>query len=149
MTLKDRITADLKQAMRQRDQNVLTTLRLLQTAIRYEEVEKGRPLDDDEVVAVAARQAKQRRESIDAFRAAGRQDLVEPEEAQLQVLLGYLPQQMSTAEIEQAAREAIEEVGATGPGDLGAVMRVLMPRLKGKADGAMVNQVVRNLLASR
>ncbi len=148
MTLKEKLSDDLKQAMRDRDENRKIALRLLRAAIVNEEVAVQHPLDDAEVQAVALRQARQRRESIDAFRSAGRQDLVAPEEAQLQVLQAYLPQQMSREEIEQAAREAVARVGATGPADLGAVMRDLMPRLKGRADGSLVNQVVREILAA-
>ncbi len=149
MALKDKLSADLKQAMRDRDENRLVALRLLRAGIVNEEVEKQHPLDDSEIQAVVARQVKQRRESIEAFRAGGREDLVKQEEAQLRVLMEYLPQQMSREEIEAAAREAISEVGAKGPGDLGAVMRVLMPRLKGRAEGSLVNQVVRELLGAR
>jgi uncharacterized protein YqeY len=149
MTLQDKLSADLKQAMRDRDQNRLVALRMLRAAIVNKEVEVGHPLDDAEVMVIAAREARERRESIEAFRAGKREDLVRQEEAQLQILQDYMPQQMSREEVEQAAREAIAETGAAGPGDLGAVMRVLMPRLKGKADGALVNQVVRELLATR
>lgn len=148
MTLQDKLTADLKQAMRDREENRLIALRLLRAAIVNEEIEKGHPLDDDEVMAIAARQAKQRRESIEAFRAGHREDLVQQEQAQLEVLQAYLPQQMTRAEVEQAAREAIAATGASGPGDLGSVMRVLMPSLKGRADGALVSQIVRELLAA-
>ncbi len=149
MTLKDKLSDDLKQAMREQDENRKVALRLLRAAIVNEEVEKGHPLDDAEVQAVALRQARQRREAIEAFRAGGREDLAAAEEAQLQVLQAYLPQQMSRAEVEQAARESIARVGATGPGDIGAVMRDLMPRLKGRAEGSLANQVVKELLAAR
>ena len=148
MTLKDKLSDDLKQAMREQDENRKVALRLLRAAIVNEEVEKGHPLDDAEVQAVALRQAKQRREAIEAFRAGGREDLVAAEESQLQVLWDFLPQQMSREEIERAARESIARVGASGPGDLGAVMRDLMPRLKGRAEGSLVNQVVKELLAA-
>lgn len=149
MSLKEKLSDDLKQAMRERDENRKIALRLLRAAIVNEEVAVQHPLDDAEVMAVAARQAKQRRESIDAFRSGGRQDLVAAEEAQLQVLQAYLPQQMSREEVEQAAREAIARVGASGPADLGLVMRDLMPRLRGRADGSVVNQVVKEVLAAR
>ena len=149
MTLKEKLSADLKQAMRDHDENRKVALRLLRAAIVNEEVDKGHPLDDAEVMAVAAGQARQRRESIEAFRSAGREDLARQEEAQLQVLRDYLPEQMSREEVEQAAREAIAAVGATGPKDVGPVMRELMPRLKGKAEGSLVNQVVRELLGAR
>ncbi len=149
MSLQDRLSADLKQAMRDRDQSRLVALRLLRAAIVNQEVDKGHPLNDAEVLAVVAREVKMHRESIDAFRAGGRQDLVAEQEAQLQVLLAYLPQQMSREEIVQLARESIAALGATGPGDMGTVMRDLMPRIKGKAEGSLVNQVVRELLSAR
>lgn len=149
MTLKDKLSDDLKQAMREQDENRKVALRLLRAAIVNEEVEKGHPLDDAEVQAVALRQARQRREAIEAFRAGGREDLAAAEEAQLQVLQAYLPQQMSREEVEQAARESIARVGAKGPADIGAVMRDLMPRLKGRAEGSLANQVVKELLAAR
>lgn len=149
MSLKEKLSDDLKQAMREQDENRKIALRLLRAAIVNEEVAVQHPLDDAEVMAVAARQAKQRRESIDAFRSGGRQDLVAAEEAQLQALQPYLPQQMSRDQVEQAVREAVARVGATGPADLGPVMRDLMPRLRGRADGSLVNQVVKEVLAAR
>jgi uncharacterized protein len=148
MSLQDKLSADLKQAMRDRDENRKVAFRLLRAAIVNTEVEVGHSLDDAEVQVVATRQAKQRRESIDAFRAGGRMDLVDAEEAQLKAIEEYLPPQMSRAEIEQAARETIAALGATGPAQMGAVMRELQPRLKGKADGALVSQVVRELLGA-
>lgn len=148
-SLEDRLSAELKQAMRDRDQTRLVALRLFRAAVVNEQKEKGRPLSDDEVMEVAGKQVKQRRESIEAFRSGGREDLARQEEAELQVLQSYLPEQLSRQEVVQAAREAIAEVGAAGPGDLGKVMRALMPRLKGRADGATVNQVVRELLAAQ
>ncbi|HOG45637.1 MAG TPA: GatB/YqeY domain-containing protein [Anaerolineae bacterium] len=149
MSLQDKLADDLKQAMRERDENRKIALRLLRAGIVNEEVEKGHRLDDAEVMAVAARQAKQRRDSIEAFRAGGREDLVAQEEAQLRVLQDYLPQQMSREEIEQAARESIARTGAAGPAGMGAVMRDLMPRLKGKAEGSLVSQVVKELLSAQ
>ncbi len=149
MALKEQLSADLKQAIRDRDESRKDALRLLLTAIAYEEVEKGHPLDDAEVVAVVSRQARQHRESIEAYRLGKREDLVRQEEAQLAVVQAYLPQQMSRDEIAGAAREVIAELGATGPQDLGRVMRELMPRVKGRAEGSLVNQVVRELLGAR
>ena len=149
MTLHDRLASDLKQAMRERDEHRKNALRLLRAAIVNEQVAVGHPLSDEEVLGVVAKQVKQRRESIEAYQAGGRPDLVAEEEAELKVLLAYLPQQMSREEIEQAARESIADVGAKGPGDIGAVMRDLMPRLKGKAEGSLANQVVKELLAGR
>ncbi|MGQ9682486.1 MAG: GatB/YqeY domain-containing protein [Anaerolineae bacterium] len=149
MTLKEKLAADLRQAMLTQDETRKSALRLLRSSIVYAEKERGHPLDDAEVQAVALKEARLRRESIEAFRAGGRDDLVGEQEAQLAVLQAYLPQQMARAEVEQAAREAIAATGATGPGDMGAVMRELMPRLKGRADGQLVHQVVRELLGGR
>jgi uncharacterized protein YqeY len=149
MTLTEKLSADLKQAMRDRDETRKSALRLLRAAIVNEEVEQGRPLSDDEVRAVAMREARRRRESIEAFRAGGREDLVAQEEAQLQAIRDYLPQMMSREEVEEAAREVIAATGATGPKDMGPVMRELMLRLKGKAEGSLVNEVVRELLGAR
>jgi uncharacterized protein YqeY len=146
MSLKDRLTEDLKQAMRQRDERRKSTIRLVRAAITNAEIERGEELGDDEVLAIIARQAKQRRESVTEFAKAGRQDLVDQEEEELQILLSYLPAQMSRDEIEVAARQFIAEVGATSRAQMGEVMRRLMSQLKGKADGSLVNQVVREIL---
>ena len=148
MSLKDRLTEDLKQAMRQRDERRKSTIRLVRAAITNAEIERGKELSDDQVLAVIAKQAKQRRESLTEFAKAGRQDLVDQEEGELQILLSYLPAQMSRDEIEVAARQVMAEVGATSMAQMGEVMRQLMSQLKGKADGSLVNQVVREILTS-
>jgi uncharacterized protein YqeY len=146
MNLKDRLTEDLKQAMRQGDERRKSTIRLVRAAIINAEIEKGEDLGEDEVLAIIAKQAKQRRESVAEFAKAGRQDLVDQEEEELQILLSYLPAQMSRDEIEVAAQQVIAEVGATSMAQMGEVMRQLMSQLKGKADGSLVNQVVREIL---
>ena len=146
MSLKDRLTEDLKQAMRQGDERRKSTIRLVRAAITNAEIERGRELGDDEVLAVIAKQAKQRRESVAEFVKGGRQDLVDQEEEELKILLSYLPAQMSRDEIEVAARQVIAEVGATSMAQMGEVMRRLMSQLKGKVDGSLVNQVVREIL---
>jgi hypothetical protein len=146
MNLKDRLTEDLKQAMRQGDERRKSTIRLVRAAITNAEIEQGEDLGEDEVLAIIAKQAKQRRESVAEFAKAGRQDLVDQEEEELQILLSYLPAQMSRDEIEVAARQVIAEVGATSMAQMGEVMRQLMSQLKGKADGSLVNQVVREIL---
>jgi uncharacterized protein YqeY len=148
MSLKDKLTEDLKQAMRQGDERRKSTIRLVRAAIANAEIEQGEELGDDDVLAVIAKQAKQRRESVTEFAKAGRQDLVDQEEEELQVLLSYLPAQMSRDEIKVAARQVIAEVGATSMAQMGEVMRPLMSRLKGKADGSLVNQVVREILTT-
>ena len=146
MNLKEKLTEDLKQAMRQGDERRKSTIRLVRAAITNAEIERGEELSDDEVLAVIAKQAKQRRESVTEFARGGRQDLVDQEEEELQILLSYLPAQMSRDDIEIAARQVIAEVGATSMAQMGEVMRRLMPQLKGKADGSLVNQVVKEIL---
>jgi uncharacterized protein YqeY len=148
MSLKDRLTEDLKQAMRQADERRKSTIRLVRAAITNAEIERGEELGDDEVLAVIAKEAKQRREAVTEFAKAGRQDLVDQEEEELRILLSYLPAQMSRDEIEVAAQQVIAEVGATSMAQMGEVMRQLMSQLKGKADGSLVNQVVKEILTS-
>jgi uncharacterized protein YqeY len=149
MSLKDKLTEDLKKAMRQGDERRRSTLRLVMAAIKNAEIEKRRELDTGELLAVIAKEAKQRRESIAQFERGGRQGLADREKAELQILLAYLPEQLSRKEIEAQARQIIEEVGATSPAQMGQVMRQLMPLMKGKADGKLVNQVVKELLAGK
>ena len=149
MSLKERIDKDLKEAMLQKDEQRKTALRMLKTAIRRAEVEKMRELSDDEIIAVIASEAKKRRQSIEEFAKGGRDDLVEQEKRELAILEAYLPRQLTEEEIEQMAREAISQVGATDPRQVGQVMRVLMPKLKGRADGGLVNRIVREILAGQ
>lgn len=146
MALTDRLREDLNQALRKGDKTRLSVIRLLISNINNAQIAKGAAMEDSDVLAVMDRQAKQHRESIDAFRKGDRADLLAKEEAELAVLLEYLPPQMSRDDIVTAARQAIEEVGACGPGDKGKVMSRLMPRLKGKAPGAEINAVVREIL---
>jgi len=148
LSLKDQLSEDLKDAMRQKDDVRKTTIRAAMTAIKNAEVEARKPLDDQGVMAVLAKEAKQRRDSIEAFEKADRQDLVDKESAELKVLEAYLPETMSRGDITAAAKEVIAEVGAIGPGDKGKVMKALMPKLAGRADGREINEIVTELLAS-
>ncbi len=147
-TLKGRLNDDLKDAMRSRDMTRRDTLRLLLAAIKQVEVDTRKDLSDSDVEQVLTREAKRRRESIEGFEKGGRADLVAKEQGELRLIESYLPQQMSRAEIESLARQAIAETGATAPTQMGAVMQKLMPQVKGKADGKLVNQIVRELLGS-
>jgi uncharacterized protein YqeY len=152
MSLREQLMADLKEAMRQRDEVRKRTIRSVIAAIKTAETELDSSgervtLKDDDILVIIAKQAKQRRESIFEYRKGGREDLVAEEEAELAILQTYLPQQLTWAEIEVEARQVIDEVGASSPGDIGKVMKPLMARLKGRADGRLVNQVVRELLA--
>ncbi|HFC11913.1 MAG TPA: GatB/YqeY domain-containing protein [Anaerolineae bacterium] len=146
MTKKEQLMADLKVAMRAKDTQTRNTLRMLQAAIKQVEVDGGKTLDDKGVLDVLTKQAKQRRESIKQYAAAGRDDLVEPEKLELAVIERYLPKMMSSSEVKAVAQQVIEAVGASSPKDMGKVMGRLMGQLKGKADGKVVNQVVRELL---
>jgi len=149
MSLKDQLSEDLKDAMRSGDEIRKTAIRLTIAAVKNAEVAAIKQFDDKEVLGVIAKQAKQRRESIEEFGKAGRQDLVEKEEAELRILEAYLPAQMSREEIEREARAVIAETGASGPGDKGKVMAALMPRLAGRAEGRAINEVVTQLLGGR
>ena len=146
MTLQDRLTDDLREAMRSGDTLRRDVVRMARNAIAYAEKAKGAPLDDAEVLTALQQQARQRRDSIEAYRAAGRDDREAQESAELAVLEEYLPQLMNRDEVEAAARAVIEQLGASGPGDKGKVMGRLMADLKGKADGGLVNATVTDLL---
>ena len=147
MSLKDQISADLKEALKEGDEIRKGTIRLLMSVVHNAEIEKGEPLDDAGVLGVIAKQVKQRRESAEEFRKGGRQDLVDKEEAEAVILQKYLPPAMSHEEIEAAARKVIAEVGAQGPRDMGKVMAPLTAQLRGRADGAETSAIVRELLA--
>lgn len=154
MSLREQLASDLKEAMRARDETRKRTLRSVIAAIKQAETQLDSAgqrvtLDDEDVLAILAKQAKQRQESIAEYGKAGREDLVAEEQAELEILEEYLPRQLSRDEIEVEARQAIAEVGATGRQDMGKVMRLLMDRLRGRADGKVVNQVVTELLAGQ
>ncbi len=154
MSLKDTLAEDLKTAMRAGDEVRKSTLRLLLTAITRAEVPgeddpaaARQILDDQQVLAVIGSQAKQRRQSIEAFKKAGRDDLVQKEEAELDVLQAYLPARLGREEIVSEARKVMVETGASSPADKGKVMPILMKRLGDRADGRTVNEVVTQLLS--
>jgi uncharacterized protein YqeY len=147
MGLKEQLEKDLKEAVRARDEIRKTTLRLTLAAIKNAEISEGRQLNENELSAVISQQAKQRRESAAEFAKGGRDDLVSQEEEELKILMEYLPPQLSEDEIKSRAHEVIDEVGATSPAQMGEVMRVLMPELKGKADGQVVSTIVKGILS--
>ena len=147
MALEDRLMSDLKDAMRSGDKVRQSVIRMVRAATKNAEIDKQGPLDDSEVLGIIAKQARLRRESIAEFSKGNRPDLVSKEEAELVVLLEYLPQQMSREEVVEAARLVIEEMGARGPGDKGKVMSKLIAQLKGRAEGREINEVVTELLS--
>lgn len=141
--LRDQIATDMRDAMKARDPTRVSTLRMLMTAVKNAEVERGHDLADEEVVELASREAKRRKESMAAFEKGGRADLVEKEQAELAVLQGYLPEQLSGEELDRLVDEAIAATGAASPRDMGMVMKEVMPRVAGRADGAEVSARVR------
>ncbi len=153
MTLKARIASDIRQALKAGDRTKVSVLRMVSARILEKEVElrssKGRDysLNDEETTGVIVAYAKQRKQSIESYRQAEREDLATQEEKELEILQEYLPKQLSESEIEALVEEAIQETGASSPGDMGNVMRALMPRLKGAADGKVVNSIVRQKLS--
>jgi len=147
--LRQKLSDDLKQAMRGGDKVRRSVIRLVIAAIRNAEIARQTALDDDtDILGIIAKEVRQRRESIEAFKQGERQDLVAQEEAELTILNEYLPRQMTREEIVVAARQVIEEIGAQGPGDKGKVMPQLIAQLKGRADGREINAVVTELLTS-
>ncbi len=146
-TLKDRITEDMKSAMRAKDAPRLSAIRLLQAAIKQKEVDERITVDDTAVMSIVEKLIKQRKDSIEQFAKAGRNDLVEKERAELDLLSGYLPQQMSDAELEAAVDAAIAESGAAGPQGMGKVMAVLKPRIAGRADMGKASAIVKQRLS--
>ena len=143
MSLKDRINDDMKSAMRSKDAPRLSALRLLLAAVKQREVDERITLGDAEVVAVIEKMLKQRRDSIAQYEQAGRQDLADVEKFEVGVLQGYMPQQMSEAEIEAAVADAVAKTGASGPQDMGKVMGALKPALVGRADMGQVSALVK------
>ena len=145
--LQEKLTSDLKEAMRSGDKTRLSVIRMIRARLQNAEIAQQKKLDDPDILGLIAKEAKEHRESIEEFKKGSRNDLIAREEAELAILLEYLPQQMSRDEVVSAARQVIEEVGAQGPGEKGKVMQKLMPQLKGKAEGRDINEVVTELLS--
>ncbi len=147
MSLKDKITEDMKAAMRAKDAARLSTIRLLLAALKQKEVDERVVLGDADVLSIVEKLVKQRRESIAQFEKAGRNDLADKEKAEIAVLMGYLPQQMTDAEVADAVSAAIKEAGAAGPKDMGKVMGLLKSRLAGRTDMGRLSGLVKAKLA--
>lgn len=146
MSLKARINEDMKAALRARETDRLSAIRLLVAAIKQREIDTRTELDDAGVVAVVDKLIKQRRDSVAQYAAAGRQDLADKEQAEIDVLSAYLPQALSAAEVDDLVRQAIAETGAAGARDMGKVMAWLKPRLAGRADMTAVSAQVKTAL---
>ena len=148
ISLKERLDQAFKKALKGQQQTVLSTLRMLKTAIRNKEVELKHPLSEAELLAVINSQAKQRRDSVAEYQKAGRQDLASKEEEELSVLLSFLPAQLTPEELEAEVARIIAQVGASSPKDMGKVMKTAMAELAGRADGKVVQEIVRRRLGS-
>jgi len=162
--LREKINQDLKKAQQEKNELIILVLRGVNAAIHNKEIEKRTKLSkeekdieklekeskiiEEEVMEVVSNETKKRKESIEEFKKGGRDDLAEKEQKELEILKKYLPEQMSEEQIKEEAKKTIEETGATGPQDTGKVMSVLMPKLKGKADGGLVSKIVNDLLRS-
>ena len=148
MALKEQLAEDMKAAMKAKEEGKLRlgVIRMVRSAVRQTEIDGKKELDDDGVAAVIGKELKQRKDSLEEFKKGGRDDLVAKTEEEIQVLLAYLPKQLTEDEIRDLVKAAMEETGAAGPKDMGKVMKALMPKTKGKADGKLVNTIVKELL---
>ena len=147
MSLKEKLQDDIKAAMRAKEGDKLTTLRLITAAIKQKEVDERIELTDPAVLSILEKMIKQRKDSIAQFQLGGRQDLVDKEQAELALLMAYMPAQISEAEIAQVIETAVLQANATGPQDMGKVMALIKPLLAGKADMGLVSQMLKTRLA--
>jgi uncharacterized protein YqeY len=148
MSLKERLTEDMKQAMKSKEAGKLrlSVIRMVRANIKNVEIDSKQELSDDGVLDVVAKEVKMRRDSIEEFKKGNRPDLVENLEQEVAILMNYLPEQLSEAEVRTLVEQAVVEAKAVSPKDMGKVMAVLMPKVKGRADGKLVNTIVRELL---
>ena len=147
MSLREQLQADLHDAIRARDEHRKGALRMVLADVQRAEVEQG-PLNDDAVLALIQKEVKRRQDALEMIRKAGREELAAAEATEIEILRAYLPEPLSREAITELVQAAILEVGASSPADLGKVMRVLMPQVRGKADGRLVSEIVRDLLSA-
>ncbi|HCO18193.1 GatB/YqeY domain-containing protein [Gudongella oleilytica] len=146
MSLKDKLMEEFKSSMRNKDTIRKNTVTMVRAAIKQREVDERIELGDEEVLEIISKQLKEKKMAIEEFRKGNRQDLVDLTEAEMSILLEYLPKQLSEEEVEQIVRETIDEIGATSLKEIGTIMKTVMPKVKGRADGNMINQAVRKIL---
>lgn len=144
--MKDKVAEDMKRALKSGDKERLSTLRMLLSAIRYAEIEKHKPLADEDVLTTIGRELKKRHEATEEYRKGNRPELADKEQREAGILEAYLPPQLSDGEVRAIVETTIKEVGALGPGDIGKVMSAVMPKVKGKADGKRVNEIAREAI---
>ncbi len=149
MGLKERLDQDLKSAMREKAQLRLDTIRMLKSAIKYREIELMKPLDDAGILGVISTEMKRRRDSVEQYKAGNRQDLADKEAAEIAILQAYLPQQLGADELRAKVDAAVAAVGAQGMKDMGKVMKALLPEVQGRADGAVVSELVKAKLSGK
>lgn len=147
MNLTDRLTQDMKQAMKAKDKQKLSTLRMIKSSLKNEEIKLGKELSADDELTVLSRELKQRNDSLQEYEKAGRDDLAAGERAEIAVIKAYMPEPLSDEELDRLVQETIAEVGAQSKADMGKVMGAIMPKVKGKADGSKVNKLVLKYLS--
>ncbi|MCK4426978.1 MAG: GatB/YqeY domain-containing protein [candidate division Zixibacteria bacterium] len=147
-SIKDKITQDMKKALAAKDKVKLSVIRLLKSEIRYKEIEKGSELSDDEIISVLSSSVKRHKDSIEQFEKGGRDDLAAQEKAELEIIWEYMPKQLEEDELSKIVDEAIKETDVLSPSGLGKVMKIVMPKVKGRADGKRVNELALSKLKS-
>ncbi|KOP83496.1 GatB/YqeY domain-containing protein [Cytobacillus solani] len=147
MSLLERLNEDMKQAMRNKEKDKLTVIRMIKASIQNESIKLGSDLNEEQELTVLSREVKQRKDSLHEFEKAGREDLVEKIRTELQFVEIYMPKQLSEDEVSQIVQETVAETGAKSKADMGKVMAAIMPKVKGKADGALVNKLVQQHLS--
>ncbi|GGF78315.1 aspartyl-tRNA amidotransferase subunit B [Paenibacillus albidus] len=146
MNLSERLNEDMKQAMKSKDKFRLSTIRMVRSTIKYLEIDLKRTLDDNEVLDILSREIKQRKDALQEFESAGRDELAASTKAEIEIIIKYLPEQLSEEEIKVIVQQTIQETGASSKSEMGKVMSALMPKVKGRADGKLVNQAVLQFL---
>ncbi|UVI32134.1 GatB/YqeY domain-containing protein [Paenibacillus spongiae] len=146
MNLSERLNDDMKQAMKDREKFKLTTIRMIRASIKNQEIDLKRALDDNEVLDILSREIKQRKDSLQEFEKAGRDDLAKDIAAEIEIISVYLPVQLTEEEIKEIVQQTIQETGASSKAEMGKVMTALMPKVKGRADGKLVNTLVQQFL---
>ena len=146
MSLSERLNEDMKQAMKSQDKFKLSVIRMIRSSIKNAEIDRRKTLDDNEVLDVLSREIKQRKDSLQEFEKAGRDDLVDNLKKEIAIIAEYMPQPLSEEELKAIVQQTIQETGASSKADMGKVMSALMPKVKGRADGKLVNQLVQQFL---
>ncbi len=148
MSLSERLSEDLKKALKTGEKDMLSVIRMVKAGVKNKEIEKGSALSDEEICGVLMSLARQGKDSIEQFSKGGRQDLAAKESRELSIIQSYLPQQLTEKELKGIIKDAVKEVGASGPRDMGEVMKSIMPKIKGQADGKLVSELVKKALAN-